>query len=82
MKLYVVFNTDLLDTLQSSCHGAQLSGAGLKLSCPAYADDISMVAIHQSSIQAMINIAHRHSCKWRYTFNHTKSHVLVFGKEP
>ena len=56
MKLYVAFNADLLDCLRSSSHGAVLPGPGLNLCCPAYADDISLVALHKRSIQDMLHI--------------------------
>ena len=41
MKLYVVFNADLLDELMASGHGARVCGSNL--SCVAYADDIALM---------------------------------------
>ena len=79
MKLYTVFNNDLLNLLTESGHGAKLSG--IDISCPTYADDISLVALHCSSLQAMLNIAYQHSTTWRYQFNPTKSSVLLFGTD-
>jgi hypothetical protein len=81
MKLYVIFNSDLLDQLSSSKFGARLSGTAknIHVCCPAYADDISIVALHKPNLQAMLDIAHKHSSMWRYEFNPQKSHVLIFG---
>ena len=79
MKLYVVFNSDLLDQLNKSRHGVQLSKPPLNMCCPAYADDISLVALHRPSMQALLSIVYQHSLLWRYDFNPTKSHVLVIG---
>ena len=80
MRLYVVFHCDLLGQLALSNHGACLSG--IRLSCPSYADDIYMVALHKSSLQCMLAIAYKHSQLWRYEFNPLKSQVLIFGKDP
>ena len=79
MKLYVVFNNDLLDQLGTSGHGARLSG--MNICSPAYADDICLVSLHKPSLQAMLNIAYKHSQLWRYEFNPSKSHVMVIGKD-
>jgi len=81
MKLYIVFNSDLLDQLQSCAHGALTPGSVHCLSCPSYADDIAMVTLYKPSMQAMVDIAFRHSCLWRYEFNSMKSHLLVFGRD-
>ena len=46
MKLYTVCNSDLLSDLESGRHGAKLSSTDMRVCCPAYADDIALVAIH------------------------------------
>ena len=53
----------------------------MNLCCPAFADDISLLALHKPSLQAMLDIVHRHSAMWRYDFNHDKSHVLLYGDD-
>jgi len=77
----VIFNSDILDQLSSSKFGARLSDTAGNIHdcCPAYADDISIVALHKPNLQAMLDIAHNHSSMWRYEFNPQKSHVLIFG---
>ena len=81
MKLYIAFNSDLLDELQLTNFGAKLSLPALDLCCPAFADDVSLVTIYKPCMQALLNIADKHSCMWRYDFNSAKSHVLVFGDD-
>jgi hypothetical protein len=79
MKLYTVFNGDILDQLLLSGNGAKL--AGIDIACPAYADDIALVAVHKPHLQALLDIAVEHSRCWRYNFNPSKSFALVFGKD-
>ena len=79
MKLYVVFNADLLDELMASGHGARVCGSNL--SCVAYADDIALMALYKPKLQALLDIAYVHSCKCRYEFNPSKSHVIIYGRD-
>ena len=81
MKLYLVFNSDLLDELQNSNLGARLSRPAMDLCCPAYADDVSLVTLYKPCMQSLLVIADKHSSKWRYDFNPTKSHVIVLGDD-
>ena len=80
MKLYTVCNSDLLSDLESGRHGAQLSNTDMRVCCPAYANDIALVAIHMPAMQGLLDIVYQHSSMWRYEFNHKKSHVLVCGR--
>ena len=50
----------------------------MRVCCPAYADDIALVAIHMPAMQAQLDIVYQHSSMWRYELNHKKSQVLVF----
>ena len=79
MKLYTVFNSDLLEELVCSGHGARLTGTNI--ACPSYADDIALVALHKPSLQALMDISVDHSSRWRYNFNPIKSSVLIFGRD-
>jgi len=81
MKLYIIFNNDLLDQLDRSGHGVQCSSPPLNFSCPAYADDVSMVTLYKPKLQALLDISYQHSCIWRYAFNPKKSQVLIFGND-
>ena len=81
MKMYMVFNNDLLDLLCRMDGGASISYINFPLVSPAFADDISIVTLHKPHMQLMLNVAYRHSCMWRYEFNPAKSHVIIFGRD-
>ena len=79
MRLYVIFNSDLLDQLRYSMYGVRISNLPYSTCCPAYADDVAIVNLHKPNLQKLLDIAYQHSCSWRYCFNPKKSHVLIFG---
>ena len=81
MKMYIMFNNDLLDILGSLSGGAGIRGIDISLTSPAFADDISIMTLYKPHMQIMLNAAYRHSCLWRYEFNSQKSHVIVFGRD-
>ena len=76
--LYVLFVDELLDTLAAS--GLGVSVAGLYCGAPMYADDLALVSSRPADLQAMLDIVHVYSRKWRYQLNETKSVVMVFGE--
>lgn len=76
--LYEVFVNDLLLQLKKSNMGAKIGG--INITCPAYADDIALVAVSPGKLQTLLDIAHAHSKKWRYLYNADKSEVLCFTK--
>ena len=47
---------------------------------PSFADDICLIALHQSLLKILMNKCHNYSKKWRYEFNHSKSGVVTFGE--
>ena len=63
-------------------HMAHLVGKGIYCGCPTYADDMALLATSQTDLQIMIDVAAKYAFAWRYTFNATKSHILVFGESP
>ena len=77
MELYIMCNNDLLNSLQTM--GAKIHT--LRVSCPAYADDIAAVATHKPALQEMLDYAYDHSRKWRYDYNPQKSTILIFGRD-
>ena len=79
MKLYQVFNNDLLNELQEAGTGAHVGE--YNVSCPAFADDITIMALSESGISYLLNIAYSYSIKWRMKFNYEKSHILIFGHD-
>ena len=80
MKLYMLFNNDLLDAFCRVTGGAGIQNIDIPLSSPAFADDVSVVTRYKPHMQLMLNTAYKHSCLWRYEFNPKKSHVLIFGR--
>lgn len=69
----------LLDKLTLMKQGAHISG--INVTCPAYADDITLVALHKPCLQLMIDTVCEHSQMWRYKFNPQKTKIIVFGKD-
>ena len=47
---------------------------------PSFADDICLIALHQSALKILMNKCHNYSKTWRYEFNHSKSGVVTFGE--
>ena len=45
-----------------------------------YADDVALMAVSESDLQKMLNIAFSFVTKWNLKFNSNKSKVLVVGK--
>ena len=77
MRLYQMFNNDLLHELKSSKLGAKMGH--VEVACPTFADDISLIATSEVKLQLMVNIAAAHACRWRYKFNSNKSIIVSFG---
>jgi hypothetical protein len=76
---YQMFMNDLLSELLNSNYGGNMNE--IKVVCPAYADDMAIVATNHTMLQHMLHIAFMHSRKWHYEFNANKSDILVFGKQ-
>ena len=47
---------------------------------PSFADDICLIALHQSLLKILMNKCHNYSETWRYEFNHSKRGVVTFGE--
>ena len=50
------------------------------MGCPAFVDDLTLLALFPSFFAAPHEFVFGFSIKWRYEFNHTKSGVVVFGE--
>ena len=78
--LYKVFINQLLREI------CQLKlGAGLfsyDLSCPIFADDMTLVACCPSCLNVLMQLAYLYLCNWRYQFSLIKISVAVFGESP
>ena len=76
--MYKVYINGLLNVLSNHCYAIFISG--LSLSCPSFADDISLITLHAYFLQSLTTKCFRYSLQWRYEFNHTKSGVVTFGE--
>ena len=77
MFMFQVFINELLNLLTSSIYCITVNG--VKVSCPAYADDITVLSLSSEGLQPLLSIAHKFSLKWRLSFNSDKCKVLKFG---
>ena len=74
-----MFNNSLLYELNN--YYLKTSICGKKIGAIAYADDIALMSRSEIGIQALINIAYKHSRKWRYEFNASKCSMLIFSNK-
>lgn len=75
---YAIFINDLLRELSYSNIGVSIGS--IYCGCPTYADDMTLLSDSQNDLQYMLNIVGRYAFKWGYTFNYSKSKILVFGE--
>ena len=64
MLLYICFINGLLNELLISNLGCTV--LDLNVGAIGYADDIVIVSLDVKSLQQMVNLAYRYSCKWRF----------------
>ena len=77
--LYMLYVNQLLDLLRKSNVGLWIEN--LFVGVVAQADDVCLLAVTPCDLQAMLDIVYAYSCKWRYTFNASKTVILVFGED-
>ena len=70
---------DLLETLMKNGNG--LSVYNIKLTSPAHADDIALLALYKKSLNILLDIAYKYSLKWRYQFNTLKTVLMIWGTD-
>ena len=76
--MYKVYINSLLKELSDHCFAISINT--LRMQAPSFADDICLIALHQSLLKILMNKCHNYSKKWRYEFNHSKSGVVTFGE--
>ena len=76
--MYKVYINSLLKELSDRCFAISINT--LRMPAPSFADDICLIALHQSLLKILMNKCHNYSKKWRYEFNHSKSGVVTFGE--
>ncbi len=80
MLLFNLYMNPLLLELKVSNVGAHIADENVR--CPAFADDVALLALSERSLQMLVDIAFVYNNKWRFTFNAKKSYYMVFGKGP
>ena len=76
--MYKVYINKLLKDLCTPGIGILL--LNYNLSAPTSADDMTLSELYPSCLNALISIAYRYSCDWRYEFNYEKTAVVTFGE--
>lgn len=79
MRLYQVYMNDLLNHLRECIYGAHIGG--IDCTCPSFADDSTIIALHKYAMNELLNIANCHKVKWRYEFNTDKTVAMIWGKD-
>ena len=75
--MYKVYINSLLKELSDHCFA--ICSNTLRMPAPSFADDICLIALHQSLLKILMNKCHNYSKKRRYKFNRSKSGVVTFG---
>ena len=75
---YATFVNDLLTILES--HKLGISIGSVYCGVLAYADDFALISNDKNELQAMLDLCYTYSQDWHYTFNASKSIMLVFGE--
>ena len=76
--MYKVYINSLLKELSDHCFAISVNT--LRMPAPSFADDICLIALHQSLLKILMNKCHSYSKTWKYEFNHSKSGVVTFGE--
>ena len=76
--MYKVYINSLLKELFDHCFAISINT--LRMPVPSFADDICLIALHQSLLKILMNKCRNYSKTWRYEFNHSKSGVVTFGE--
>ena len=78
MFLYEIGGNEMLVGLSECIYGAKLMKN--KIACPAFADDVTIIAVSKEAVQQLVSMAYKYSKKWRFSFNPTKCKLIVYGK--
>ncbi len=79
MTGYAFFSDVLIRGLVQCIVGLQI--ADVDITCPAYADDMVVMATNVAALQVLLNKVSEYSTKWRLTFNAQKCAIVVFGQD-
>jgi hypothetical protein len=75
--LYMMYIHELAQALQTSALGCKVGN--VSIGGVLQADDIAIMALTPSALQALLTICETYSNVWRYRYNPVKSKILVFS---
>ena len=80
--LSLVRYTAYIDSLIQSLGSSDLCSSlyKIKASPVGYVDDLAASTISKRKMDCVMKRVHQHGCDWRYSFNASKSVVLVYGE--
>ena len=79
MKLYELFINGLIRGLKELGLGAHIYE--INCACPAFADDIAIIALFKAVLQLLVDHSLAYSRKWRFIFHALKCILLAFGRK-
>ena len=74
---YTVYIDQLLNELMKSNHGLKLQD--IPVCAPTQADDIVLLSLSRKGVEELLNICIKYASKWRYSYNATKSAVVIMN---
>ncbi len=76
---HAVYNNDLIKCIKQCM--VKVSLFNQVVSCPSFADDMTVISLSKEGLQMLIDLAYHYSKKWRFVFSPTKCKILIFGKD-
>ena len=73
---YLLYVDGLLQKLQESGTGCTIGS--IRLGNPTLADDLVLIGPNLKSLEKALNIVYEYSRKWRFLFNPSKCHLIIF----
>ena len=79
MPFYQIYINDLLHSLRTSTCGVMIND--IDMTCPAYADDVAICALHKTGLNILLQIGYSYSKKWLFEFSIEKSVIMTWGRD-
>ena len=76
--LFCIYINEFAKMIKESAVGVRI--CNVQTGCLFWADDVILIADNNKDLQTMLNIAASFSNKWKLSFNHDKSNVVVVGQ--
>ena len=79
MPFYQIYMNDLLHSLRTSACRVKIND--IDVTCPAYAGDVAICALHKTGLNNLLQIAYSYSKKWLFEFSIEKSVIMTWGRD-